>query len=199
MRRCTSTRSRVLLTVNNNITNYSKSSSSSSFSKSCCYYSISSKNQNSDIIESFFNSSPSWSFNDQFQKQKDNQIHNNHNKRISKEELNRIAKLSKLKITNSNNNDNEKRIREEELVNDLEDILCCLEMVKQVNTTNIQPLVSPLDVYIDESKSGSESVSCPLREDQVEIHQVLTVEQVLQNAPKSEGPYFVVPQKKLNS
>lgn len=90
--------------------------------------------------------------------------------RINKEEVEHVAKLARLEITEA---------EKEAFSQQLSAILTYVEQLRTVETTGIEPtatVVEQANVF---------------REDRVQAS--LPVEQALSNAPESEEGYFVVP------
>jgi len=89
---------------------------------------------------------------------------------ISKEEINHIAKLSKIKL-------NEKEI--EDFSKEFTETLEYLEIIKEVDLEGVEPTY-----FINTNKN-------PLREDIVE--ESLPLEEVIKNAPDEKYGYFKLP------
>ncbi|MEF8822947.1 MAG: Asp-tRNA(Asn)/Glu-tRNA(Gln) amidotransferase subunit GatC [Desulfohalobiaceae bacterium] len=89
---------------------------------------------------------------------------------ISKEEVARVAHLARLEIGESDL---------QRFAGQLTDILQYMDILNEVNTSGIEPLYSP----------GEHDT--PYRED--EVHGESSREDVLRNAPDSDGEYFIVP------
>lgn len=81
------------------------------------------------------------------------------------------------------------------MVRDLNSILGYIEMLNQVDTTNIAPMAQVSGRYdVDEQKKGSERFAYANRDDVVEgLRKSLPQEVALQNAPDSDGTFFLVP------
>lgn len=90
--------------------------------------------------------------------------------KISEERVEQLAKLARLQF------DGEEKIKIRE---DLDKILDMCELLKQVDTDGVEPLI-----YMTETQTE-------LREDQVT--QQITKEEALKNAPKSDSDFFRVP------
>jgi len=91
--------------------------------------------------------------------------------KISKEDVIKVAELARLEFS------------EEELgkfTEQLGNTLGYIEKLNELDTDNVEPTSHVLDV------------STPLREDNVV--KLLTIGEVLQNAPETEDDFFVVPQ-----
>lgn len=89
---------------------------------------------------------------------------------ISKEDINHIAKLSKIKL-------NEKEI--EDFSKEFTETLEYLEIIKEVDLEGVEPTY-----FINTNKN-------PLREDIVE--ESLPLEEVIKNAPDEKYGYFKLP------
>lgn len=90
--------------------------------------------------------------------------------KISKEEVKTTAELAKLEFTES---------ELEKFTEQLGEILKHIEDLNELNTEKM------------EYSSHILSISAPLRED--EVHQLITKEDALINAPESSNEFFVVP------
>lgn len=90
--------------------------------------------------------------------------------KISKEQVATIARLARLDLDDA---------RLERFAGQFGDILDYMDMLGAVDTTDVEPLYSP-------SEHGT-----VLRTDEVLTH--CTREQLLANAPESDGQFFVVP------
>ena len=90
--------------------------------------------------------------------------------KITDEKIDTLAHLSRLSFEG-----NEK----ENIRQDLENILAMCEKLKEVDTTNVEPLI-----YMSESHTV-------LRND--EVIQDITKADALKNAPKSDSDFFRVP------
>ena len=84
--------------------------------------------------------------------------------------LNYLAKLAKLDLEEE---------EKEMLLIDLNNILTFVEQLKEVDTTNVEPLI-----FINENENV-------MRED--EIFQTITQADALKNAPQKNENYFLVP------
>ena len=91
--------------------------------------------------------------------------------KISKEDVIKVAELARLEFS-----DDETRKFTEQLGS----ILGYIDRLNELDTDNVEPTSHVLDI------------STPLREDNVV--KLLTIEEVLQNAPETEDDFFVVPQ-----
>jgi aspartyl-tRNA(Asn)/glutamyl-tRNA(Gln) amidotransferase subunit C len=81
------------------------------------------------------------------------------------------------------------------MVRDLNSILDYVEMLNELDTSNVEPMAQVSDCYgIDESKQGSERFAYSYREDVVEgLRKSLPQEVALENAPDADGTFFRVP------
>ncbi len=68
----------------------------------------------------------------------------------------------------------------------MEQILCCVNMIQEVNTKGVEPLVSPLDALHE--------THLRLREDVVSDGSLEA--ELMRNAPHKEATFFVVPKVK---
>lgn len=91
--------------------------------------------------------------------------------KISKDDVIKVAELARLEF---------KEEETEKFTEQLGNILEYIEKLNELDTDNVEPTSHVLDI------------PTPLREDKVE--KLLTIEEVLQNAPESEDDFFVVPQ-----
>jgi aspartyl-tRNA(Asn)/glutamyl-tRNA(Gln) amidotransferase subunit C len=90
--------------------------------------------------------------------------------RISREEVQRIARLARLELTQA---------EETELVEHFDKVLTYMEKLNQLNTDGVEPTAHAVEV------------PTPFREDRV-TNQANT-DVLLQNAPAREGDFFKVP------
>jgi aspartyl-tRNA(Asn)/glutamyl-tRNA(Gln) amidotransferase subunit C len=81
------------------------------------------------------------------------------------------------------------------MVRDLNSILDYIDMLNELDTSDIPPMAQVSDRYgVDESKQGSERFSYASREDVLEgLRKSLPQEVALENAPDSDGTFFRVP------
>jgi aspartyl-tRNA(Asn)/glutamyl-tRNA(Gln) amidotransferase subunit C len=91
--------------------------------------------------------------------------------KISKEDVKKVAELARLEFNEA---------QTEKFTEQLGNILEYIEKLNELDTDNVEPTSHVLDI------------STPLREDKVQ--KLLTIDEVLQNAPESEDDFFVVPQ-----
>ena len=89
---------------------------------------------------------------------------------VTSEMIDRLARLAKLKFSEEEKKD---------LKTDLERMIEFVEQLKEVDTTNVEPLLHITDAVN------------VLRED--EIKQTITKQEVLLNAPLTDGNFFKVP------
>ena len=81
------------------------------------------------------------------------------------------------------------------MVRDLNSILDYIEMLNELDTSNVEPMAQVSDRYgVDESKQGSERFAYSYREDVVEgLRKSLSQKVALENAPDADGTFFRVP------
>jgi aspartyl-tRNA(Asn)/glutamyl-tRNA(Gln) amidotransferase subunit C len=81
------------------------------------------------------------------------------------------------------------------MVRDLNSILDYIEMLNELDTSNVDPMAQVSDRYgVDESKQGSERFAYSYREDVVEgLRKSLSQKVALENAPDADGTFFRVP------
>jgi aspartyl-tRNA(Asn)/glutamyl-tRNA(Gln) amidotransferase subunit C len=81
------------------------------------------------------------------------------------------------------------------MVRNLNSILGYIEMLNELDTSNVEPMAQVSDRYgVDESKQGSERFAYAYREDVVEgLRKSLSQEVALANAPDADGTFFRVP------
>lgn len=91
--------------------------------------------------------------------------------KISKEDVIKVSELARLEF---------KEDEVQKFTEQLGNILEYIEKLDELDTDNVEPTSHVLDI------------STPLREDKVD--KMLTIDEVLQNAPESEDDFFVVPQ-----
>jgi aspartyl-tRNA(Asn)/glutamyl-tRNA(Gln) amidotransferase subunit C len=89
---------------------------------------------------------------------------------LSRDDVKKVAALARLKVTES---------EVDSLVHDLGAIIGYVEVLKEVDTTNVEPLVHAVEL---------QNV---LRPD--ELKDSLPRPQALSNAPRTDGKYFLVP------
>jgi len=91
--------------------------------------------------------------------------------KISKEDVKKVAELARLEFNEA---------QTEKFTEQLGNILEYIEKLNELDTDDVEPTSHVLNI------------STPLREDKVQ--KLLTIDEVLQNAPESEDDFFVVPQ-----
>ncbi|GAB2687698.1 Asp-tRNA(Asn)/Glu-tRNA(Gln) amidotransferase subunit GatC [Mucilaginibacter koreensis] len=90
--------------------------------------------------------------------------------KIDKDTVDKIAHLARLEVTEH---------EREELIADMNEILSFMDKLNEVDTTGVEPLV-----YMTDEVNV-------LREDVVK--HPITHEEALNNAPKQDGDFFLVP------
>lgn len=96
---------------------------------------------------------------------------------LSLEDVTRIARLARLELTPE---------KQEQTLNELNNILGLIEKLQSVDTTGIEPLAHPL--------SAHEDITLRLREDNVtETSSETQRSALMANAPASENGLFLVP------
>lgn len=89
---------------------------------------------------------------------------------LSSDEIRKVAQLANLEISDT---------ELEQMSNHLSSILDYVDVLNQVDTEQVEPLAHPIEVVN------------VFRED--EQTEMLSREEALKNAPKTDGKYFVVP------
>ena len=81
------------------------------------------------------------------------------------------------------------------MARDLNSILDYMEMLNELDTSNVEPMAQVSDRYgVDESKRGSERFAYASREDVVEgLRKSLSQATALENASDADGTFFRVP------
>ena len=81
------------------------------------------------------------------------------------------------------------------MVRDLNSILDYVERLKELDTSNVEPMAQVSDRYgVDQSKHGTDRFACASREDVLEgLRKSLSQESALANAPDADGTFFRVP------
>jgi aspartyl-tRNA(Asn)/glutamyl-tRNA(Gln) amidotransferase subunit C len=81
------------------------------------------------------------------------------------------------------------------MVRDLNSILDYIDMLNELDTSEVAPMAQVSDRYgVEESKQGSERFTYASREDVLEgLRKSLPQEVALENAPDSDGTFFRVP------
>lgn len=90
--------------------------------------------------------------------------------KISKDKIKEIAKLARLEVSEE---------KMDLFSKQLSQILEYMELLAEVDTSNVEPLYSPMEH------------STPYREDKVVCN--YSRDEVLSNAPLDDGEYFIVP------
>lgn len=104
-------------------------------------------------------------------------------KPITENDVLYVADLANLELTP------EERAR---MVKDLNSILDYVDRLNELDTSNVEPMAQTSDRYgIDESKSGTARFAYAMREDKTKPS--LAPEEVMENAPESDGAFFKVP------
>lgn len=106
--------------------------------------------------------------------------------KVSEQDVAYVAELANLELTGP---------ERERIVRDLNSILEYMDRLKQLDTTNVEPMAQVSDRYgVDASGQGSARFAYAIRED---IHnglrESLPHEVALENAPESDGTFFKVP------
>jgi aspartyl-tRNA(Asn)/glutamyl-tRNA(Gln) amidotransferase subunit C len=103
--------------------------------------------------------------------------------KVTEQDVSYVADLANLELTEA------ERTR---MVKDLNSILEHVELLNQLDTTDVEPMAQTSDRYgVDQSKSGTARFAYAMRPD--EIRPCLPREDALQNAPESDGEFFKVP------
>ena len=106
--------------------------------------------------------------------------------KVTEKDVAYVADLANLELTG------EERAG---MLRDLNSILDYIDRLNQLDTSNVEPMAQVSDRYgIDESKQGSERFTYATREDILEgLRKSLPHEIALENAPDSDGTFFLVP------
>jgi aspartyl-tRNA(Asn)/glutamyl-tRNA(Gln) amidotransferase subunit C len=106
--------------------------------------------------------------------------------RVTEKDVVYVADLANLELTD------EERAG---MVRDLNSILDYMDRLNELDTSNVPPMAQVSDRYgVDDSKQGSERFAYASREDVVEgLRKSLPREAALENAPDSDGTFFLVP------
>jgi aspartyl-tRNA(Asn)/glutamyl-tRNA(Gln) amidotransferase subunit C len=106
--------------------------------------------------------------------------------KVSEQDVAYVAELGNLELTA------EERTR---MVRDLNSILGHIESLKELDTSDVEPMAQVSDRYgVDKSKQGSERFAYASREDIHEgLRKSLPHEVALANAPDSDRTFFKVP------
>ena len=106
--------------------------------------------------------------------------------KVTEKDVTYVAGLANLELT-----------QEEQagMGRDLNSILQYVDRLNELDTSNVAPMAQVSDRYgVDESKQGSERFAYASREDIPEgLRKSLPREEVLANAPDSDGTFFRVP------
>jgi len=106
--------------------------------------------------------------------------------KVTEKDVAYVADLANLDLTN------EERTG---MVRDLNSILDYMDRLNELDTSKVERMSQVSDRYgVDESKQGSERFAYASREDIVEgLRKSLPHEGALENAPDSDGTFFLVP------
>ena len=106
--------------------------------------------------------------------------------KVTEKDVSYIADLANLELSAGERSD---------MVRDLNSILDYIEVLNELDTSNVEPMAQVSDRYgVDESKQGSERFAYSYREDVVEgLRKSLSQEVALENAPDADGTFFRVP------
>jgi aspartyl-tRNA(Asn)/glutamyl-tRNA(Gln) amidotransferase subunit C len=106
--------------------------------------------------------------------------------KVTDKDVTYVADLANLELT-----DDERM----GMVRDLNSILDYIDRLNELDTSNVPPLAQVADrCAVDESKQGSERFAYASREDIVEgLRKSLPQEVALENAPDTDGTFFLVP------
>jgi len=110
--------------------------------------------------------------------------------KITEQDVTYVAALANLDLT-----EEERR----GMVRDLNSILSHIDMLNELDTSNVAPMAQVSDRYgLDQSgtrsKQGSDRFACATREDVVEgLRKSLPQDVALDNAPDTDGTFFRVP------
>jgi|SRR4051812_17727512 aspartyl-tRNA(Asn)/glutamyl-tRNA(Gln) amidotransferase subunit C len=102
--------------------------------------------------------------------------------KVSEKDVAYVADLSNLELTA------EERTR---MQADLNNILTYIDMLNELDTTNVEPLAEVASKFAPGSEQGGRKFQYASREDVVRPG--LTHEVAMQNAPDTDGTYFRVP------
>jgi aspartyl-tRNA(Asn)/glutamyl-tRNA(Gln) amidotransferase subunit C len=106
--------------------------------------------------------------------------------KVTEKDVTYVADLANLELTSEERSG---------MVRDLNSILDYVEMLSELDTSDVPPMAQVSDRYgVDESKQGSERFAYANREDVLEgLRKSLPEEVALENAPDSDGTFFRVP------
>ena len=122
-----------------------------------------------------FPETPSWSVQKFFEGES--------TQKVDRDTLHKIAKRAHLKIPEE---------KEAQMCKEMEQILRCVELIQEVDTQGVEPMISPLQ---------ARNVSLRLREDTLpegegSVETGGIAEELLSRAPKREGSFYAVPKVK---
>ena len=106
--------------------------------------------------------------------------------KVTEKDVAYVADLANLELTE------EERAT---MLRDLNSILDYVDRLNELDTSEVDPMAQVSDRYgVDESKQGSERFAYTSREDVVEgLRKSLPHEAAIENAPDSDGTFFLVP------
>jgi aspartyl-tRNA(Asn)/glutamyl-tRNA(Gln) amidotransferase subunit C len=106
--------------------------------------------------------------------------------KVTEKDVTYVADLANLELTQQ---------ERASMVRDLNSILEYMDRLNALDTSKVAPMAQVSDRYgLDESKQGSERFAYASREDIVEgLRKSLPHEVALENAPDSDGAFFLVP------
>ena len=106
--------------------------------------------------------------------------------KVTEKDVAYVASLANLELTAEEST---------RMVRDLNSILDHVDMLNQLDTSNIPPMAQVSDRYgVDHAKQGSERFSYAVREDILEgLRKSLPQSVAVQNAPEADGTFFKVP------
>jgi aspartyl-tRNA(Asn)/glutamyl-tRNA(Gln) amidotransferase subunit C len=106
--------------------------------------------------------------------------------KVSEKDVAYVADLANLELSA------DERIA---MVRDLNSILDYMDMLNELDTSNVEPMAQVSDRYgVDASKQGSERFAYTYRDDVPEgLRKSLSQEAALENAPDTDGTFFRVP------
>lgn len=103
--------------------------------------------------------------------------------KVTEKDVLYVAELANLELTEA------ERAR---MVKDLNSILEHVDRLNQLDTSQVEPMAQTSDRFgLDQQKQGTERFAYAMRED--EVRPCLEREEVLRNAPESDGVFFKVP------
>jgi aspartyl-tRNA(Asn)/glutamyl-tRNA(Gln) amidotransferase subunit C len=106
--------------------------------------------------------------------------------KVTEKDVAYVADLADLELS-----EDERR----RMLRDLNSILAHVDLLNQLDTTDVPPMAQVLDRYgLDDSKTGSQRFTYATRDDVREgLRKSLATEVALANAPESDGRFFKVP------